>query len=357
MRGWRAEAIVAAAAGMVAIVVAAPFIADLARASLVDASPVELSVRGFGPVDRSLDAFGAGIRRRQVYRLAALPVNYLLEFGFVALAAGWYWLWRVRARRPLSRGELGVAVLALAALLVASFLKSAIRSNDLGWRSAMFLQFALLLWATDVIPVLRRRRAPADGARVLGSRARAALAAVLMVGVATVVYEVGAMRLYMVGRLIGSRYFGEREWPIDANGRRLHDLRSAYTWVDRTLPRSAVVQPNPAYRGGNPYPDRRTDVVQGLYGRRAVVAGDPEYGTLYGIPQAMYDSVARPIVAAFASRAPDGAAAVCRRYAISALLVKDADPAWRDRASWVWQARPAYANGTTRVISCSVLVR
>jgi hypothetical protein len=69
----------------------------------------------------------------------------------------------------------------------------------------------------------------------------------------------------------------------------------------------------------------------------------------------MYDSVAAPAVRAFAARDAGAAAALCRRDGLAALLVKSTDPAWRDRASWVWSARAAYANGSARVVPCASL--
>jgi hypothetical protein len=324
------------------------------RANLLPATPVAFAVRPFYPVDQALDAMGAGGLRRVVYRLASLPANYLLELGFFAIAAAVYW-WRRRlaahAGRPLGRGELGVLVMAGAALLVASFVKSAIRSNDLGWRSMMFVQFAALLWAADVVPLLAR----AGAAPRLRAPLRAVLAGALLLGVVAVAYDLAAMKLYPVGRVAGARLFDRQPWSASDYGRQMHDVRSAYAWIDRALPPAALVQPNPAYRGEALYSHIAIDVFQGLYGTRATPAGDPEYGTLYGVPRAMYDSVAAPAVLAFASRDAAAAASLCRGGGVAALLVKSTDPAWQDRASWVWRARAAYANESARVVPCASL--
>jgi hypothetical protein len=173
--------------------------------------------------------------------------------------------------------------------------------------------------------------------------------------VVAVGYDLAAMKLYPIGRVAGARLFDRQPWSARDYGRQMHDVRAAYAWIDRALPPAALVQPNPAFRGDALYSHIAIDVFQGLYGTRATPAGDPEYGTLYGVPRPMYDSVAAPAVRAFAARDAGAAAALCRRDGLAALLVKSTDPAWRDRASWVWTARAAYANGSARVVPCASL--
>jgi len=96
-------------------------------------------------------------------------------------------------------------------------------------------------------------------------------------------------------------------------------------------------------------------VFAGLYSSRQAVAGDAEYGTLYGVPKEVYARVANPIARVFSDSVPAdtlGAAQLCRQLGIRAWLVTVADSAFQDRRSWVWREPPLFANRTTRVLGC-----
>jgi len=43
---------------------------------------------------------------------------------------------------------------------------------------------------------------------------------------------------------------------------------------------------------------------------------------------------------------------VCRTVPMDMVVAKDTDSAWSDRASWVWNTPPVYANSHVRVFSC-----
>jgi hypothetical protein len=44
--------------------------------------------------------------------------------------------------------------------------------------------------------------------------------------------------------------------------------------------------------------------------------------------------------------------AACEALSIDVLVVKDTDPAWRDRRSWVWRETPLLSNPYSRAFSC-----
>jgi hypothetical protein len=43
---------------------------------------------------------------------------------------------------------------------------------------------------------------------------------------------------------------------------------------------------------------------------------------------------------------------VCAAMPIDILVAKDYDPPWANRESWVWRARPVFANEYVRMFSC-----
>ena len=350
------DAGLAVAAGCVGLLAAAPFVLDLSRASLMHSAPVELWVRGFDPLDDYLDVTGAGDRRRQVYRLAALPINYAFELGFFAVASAGYW-WRRRGGK-LDRGEIGVVLLALAGLLIGSFVRSAIRSNDLGWRAMMLAQFAALLWSGQFVAGLLRSRATSDSPASPGPRSRrlvlAGLAVLAAIGLASSLYDLVMTRFYLFGARPGGPLASTRMWGR-GGAETAYDLREAYAWTGRTLPSNAIVQANPRAPAGLAYLGKPVDVFAGLYGTRPTIAGDAEYGTLYGVPRDLYTGVADPIAAVFTDSLPVDPLEVtrmCRRLGIQAWLVTVADSAFRDRGSWVWREPPLFSNRSTRVLGC-----
>lgn len=353
------DAALAVAAGAVGLLFAAPFVLDLARASMLHSAPVALWVRSFGPLDDYLDATGAGDRRRMVYRLLALPLNYGFELGFLTVAsAGFWWRRRRGGAGRFERGELGVVLLAVAGLLVGSFMKSAIRSNDLGWRALMLVQFTTLLWGGQFVAGLwREHRARAGGAPrrgFAGAATLAALSLLLVIGLTSSLYDLVMMRAYLFGARDGGPWASAKLWG-PGGAETAFDLREAYTWANRTLPSDAIVQANPKAPVGLLYAGVPVDVFDGLYASRPAVAGDAEYGTLYGVPKEVYDRVADPIARVFSDSAGVStldAAQLCRRLGIRAWLVTVADSAFLDRRSWVWQEPPLFSNRTTRVLGC-----
>ena len=165
----------------------------------------------------------------------------------------------------------------------------------------------------------------------------------------TTAYEVALMRAF---HPLADAYGVDRPsrmGPANRLAERTYTVRQAYQWINSNLPRAAVVQHNP---------DVTVDIHSGLYANRQTVAVGDEMGILFGIDQASYDALATDISQVFsAGRASEPADVnrLCDRYTIDALLVKDTDPAWNDRQSWVWQHQPAFGNDYVRVFACGDL--
>ncbi|HZS12256.1 MAG TPA: hypothetical protein VFA38_08400, partial [Nitrospirales bacterium] len=147
--GDRREAGSAVASAGVALVAVFPFAMDLRHADMLQHAPIALGIRMFRPIDDGLHALGAGWRRIMAFNALALPLNYLIELGVFAVG-GWLF-WRRRRFMPEGRAQQSLLLLTAISLLVGTFLQSTVKSNDLGWRSLMFAQFALLLWTAAAL--------------------------------------------------------------------------------------------------------------------------------------------------------------------------------------------------------------
>jgi hypothetical protein len=347
LNGWHDEARWGTFVGAVALGLSLPYLIDLHRANYTQITPVIVSVRKLFPIHNLVESYHWGWVSTLAVDLLSIPLNYFMEFGFFALAGIFYWTRRVQILGRLCRNETACVTLAITSAAIATFLRSNIENNDLGWRSAMFLQFVLLLWAADVMTELVGQL-KCERVRFQMSRRKAILLLVsLVIGISAVLYDAVLMKLYPMS--------GDLQLPIvrphgdvltERNlGRRYYDFRLAYQWINGQFAESAVVQHNP---------DIFIDLPSGLYGNRQVVAADHLYGTVFGIPQAMYRPVYSAVSALFASRTIDmeDVSAVCRRFNITALVVKDTDPIWSDPDSWVFRKFPIFRNRSTRVFDC-----
>ena len=350
-KGWSGEARDGILVGLLAIVLSAPYVVDLRRAHTTSDSPVAVSVRPFLPVHDWIKRQGGGPNRLLVGDLISLPMNYLLELGFFAVAGLFYWRHRLRSTEKLSRDEMALVSLAATAAVIITFLRSRIANNDLGWRGAMFLQFALLIWSSDLTTSMfahwfYKRR---DVRIRLSKPVARCLLLAMMIGVFPIVYDVVMMKLYPAMGDLRIRVTRIRGFLDEADlGRRYHDVRLAYHWMNNHLPRSAIVQHNP---------DVYLDLPSGLYGTHQVVAADSIYGThgtMFGVPVSVYEPVESILTALFRSGRIDRSevAQICERFGITALLAKDTDAVWNDREGWLYRVTPLYENRSTRVVSC-----
>jgi len=344
---WYDEALLWIAIGAFGALLAAPFLLDLRRANQLGGLPLAFSVRSFTIVDAIVRALGVsnGFAAGAIDAIV-LPLNYFLELGFFALA-GLVW-WR-QVRRSGSFAERAVpAEVALLAtsMALATFLRSdvtAVANNDLGWRGIMPAQFVLLIWAADVLCRLEPRPPALAGEAplVLGR----GLIVCLILGLATVVYDVATLRTYPI--LVDAGIAAPVGWiaPQAPIGPRAYALHDAYRWIAGHSSGTAVIQHNPAVA---------VDLYQGLYGDRQAAASDEYNGPLYGIPVDRYRAVEDGVAPIFSDAAIDVARVgdICHRYGIDVLVVQDIDPVWSADGSWVAKREPLYQNARVKVFSC-----
>jgi hypothetical protein len=124
---------------------------------------------------------------------------------------------------------------------------------------------------------------------------------------------------------------------------RNYEERQAYRAIDAQYPKTLFVQHNPLIE---------LDYYNSLFGLRPVVVADENYAFLYGIDRAWANSYVHRIAQPFLHDMPDGIHAFCSANGIVALDVRDTDPVWHDRNSWVWRLKPVFANDVTRVFDC-----
>ncbi len=332
VRKWRREAGLLVAAGVVAAALVAPFFLGFpSYGSASGGSTIHLTLRSFYFGELVLSIFGI-VHPAQliVVDFLLLPLNYFLEFGYFFAVAWLVWRGYLARRQPPTRAGLASFTMLAASLLVGTFLRStATHNNDIAWRGLLLAQFVLLLTAADL--------PPARGTVKL------ALAALLVLGAAGVVYDLAILRFYPV--LSDAGVLPAIDWmsPDRKFGERTYANREAYEWLRAHTPARAVIQqnPRPVFQ----------DTFYGMYGHRQTVAADPTCGAAFGgDPRgcAAILTVLAPLYSG-GSRAFEDA---CARLHIDVFVARDSDPAWRDRESWIWTRRPVFTNPYVRLFAC-----
>jgi hypothetical protein len=321
----RLEAFAFLGSGAVAAIAAAPYLLHLRAVAQVHKSPVALSVRQFGPLVGL--TLGKSPAIKNAVSLLALPLNYFLEFGLYAVAA-FLWLRHVR-RIGWTVNDKLVAAFAAASLVLASFGRSLMGSNDLGFRGVLPAQFFLLTCTVRVL-CLGRTDTPFRLTRYSPVVSRALLACAVL-GLATTVWGWCGNRLHHV--IAPDTYQQAPAYRFEA--------REAYEFLQTKLPAGAITQHNP---------DRKVNLPFGLYGERQVVAADWFHGPLFSIDPRSYADTEKAIAPIFQPgslirQIED----IASRYSIAALIVDSSDPVWADRQSWIWQLKPALALDSVRV--------
>jgi hypothetical protein len=349
------EGVVLCVSGIAALAAAAPYLKDLRGGGPGTDSdfPIQVAVRPFLLAQIIVETSwpNPGWRVPFVNALV-LPLNYFLELGFFFVVGVVQWKKMRSAKAFLHHTELCGFMMAAISLLICSFFRSSVISNnDLGFRGVLIAQFILLVWAADLWDEVFEG-APAvtsPDQRTPGKNRYAILAGLMVLGVAGTLYEVSMFRLFPV---ISDRFAIPRNLWLSGDrnlGRRTYAVRELYDQLRNELPQRAIVQHNPNASPG--------DLFYGLYADRQAAAETSGCGVVFGGDPApcanvigtLNDLFEKP--GAVEANRVDG---ICRDLSIDALVVKDTDKVWADRNSWVWRKKPHLANDYARVFLCGV---
>ena len=365
-----------AASGLLALLLAHPYLRELGAGSSAAAGFVNLAWRN------NLFLAQQQVRHHLLINhgavIAALvrqPMVLVMDFfelGFYTfvLIAG------VRAaikRRRLTPGECALTALIAGAAIPAFFLTSTATSgpNDLGVDAGFVLRLGLQLAAVGWVWKLWHVRREQTHRTQTGPARWAQRFAVLLfaLGLSAQVYQSASERLYYP--VVGGNLVHKQidTFTHDQLAARLYNIRSAYRQLDGLLPPSApdthAVQFNPV---GVMQP------AETLFADRQVASWDTGCGTSYGGEYKLcgpafanllflYGNTPAGVAAGRAENdREDGAAPVtatvadfkltCRALHVDAIVAESTDPAWQRQDSWVWTAPVLVQNETVRVFGC-----
>jgi hypothetical protein len=280
-----------------------------------------------------------------VVKIVINPLGYFLDAGlfFVGTVLFWRARWRLKGR-PWFCGETDrlVFISLVATLLIGQFVKSTVLNNDLGWRVPLFAQMAALVWTAHVARPLWQRAVAAFRAGGLKPGLIGGLnptprliTAVAALGILANAYDIIGMRLYP---LLGTDDLRNTEFDPDL----ARDLRTAHTWLATAAPLTAVTQHNP---GGH------RAIGSGLYGHQRVAFSDRHNAQIFGASKSMVRERFAVLDPVFSQSlpAPDVKSRL-QSVKTDLVFVTHGDPAWINRAPWVFETTPLFATSRLRVI-------
>jgi hypothetical protein len=306
-------------AGFGALALAAPWLSTLLpRFGAGGPSPIGFRLRG----PEWIDIVAGSEQIGAIYRGLFMPMFYLVDFGVFALGA--FLFWRKAGRRGFAN-ELGILLVCLtgASFLIGSLLRSTILLNDLGWRVMLFAQFAALIWTA----------AAARQGLLLEGRARMATGASLALAYAALVVAVLQLRFF---------------FPHEHMRASLPDEMAAWSWLERSLPRGAVVQSSPQASRAYGY---------GLYGRFPEAVADRHNGRLFGASEAEIDARIADLAPVFedATLTLEEARRRAERYGVAAFVLSSRDAAFDAPGAWTATPAPDYENPHFRIYLMSTV--
>ncbi len=258
--------------------------------------------------------------------LLLLP-SYFLELGFFGLA-----LIVLQRRNEKTSGEKALLFLSWGGLVVVSVFRSGvIAMNDYAVRASLIPQFCLLF--AGVLAVERSKHLT-----------RIVLFSLLVIGLTGSVYQVVLLRTYLPlhDRPSDPEYLGLAHQNFV--------LREAYSEMREKIPANARVQfsiPNAPYTG----------LAQQINLGRQMVVDSERCNDSFGGEQAPCSSIEASLAQLFSQSkllSAGESVALCRAAGADYLSAADWDPAWKQKASWVWTLPVVVARPEIRVLSCTL---
>ena len=332
-RKWRTPLLMASS-GLIALLLSLPFLLDMFRGGSGGSGqfPIGFEIRTFYFSEALASTWSP--LARSLLNLVFLPINYLFELGFF-LVVGLLWLQARKEQRQNNPFHNLEILLLSVSFLFGTFLRSnVISNNDLGWRAWLPGQFILLIWGVDMVeywffapPQTTKKKSEAPRTKIF-------LIALAFLGMVTTSMDLVFLRL---------------AWPIYGEtdmGNRTFAARQAYDYLRDHVPPSVVTQNNPL---------NEIDRPSGLYGTHQMVVSDR---TAYGVPTEAFQSLTKEVGIIFAGNAATWARidALCQRYSIQVLILKDTDPIWKNIAALRSVRSPLYANSYYALFACGTYI-
>ncbi len=320
--------------GMVALLLAAPFLIGMLRGGDggTGQSPIIFEIRTFlilEPFVKEWSQFA-----RSLVMLAILPADLLIELGFFFMA-GIYWF-RTKNKKTICSNPFYLTEIIMFAVVLffTTCLRSTLANNDLGLRAWLVGQIILLIWGAEVMEALLFNKSSSMPIRIKPRNAliiRNFLQALIGIGILTSVLDALFLRGF---------------WPAWAGtkfGQQTYSARLAYDYLRDNVPAGVVTQNNPLIVLDRP---------SGLYGTHQMAISDR---TAYGVPLGAFNKFVNEIGVLFTTRNITNwqfTDRICQKYSIGILIINDTDPIWSSLVELKTQRIPLYKNSHYALFTC-----
>jgi hypothetical protein len=289
-------------------------------------------------------------------RLILLLPGLATELGIFLIALIVYVVPYSRGKKALTAPQRSLVFIASTVLLISSFMRSnVLEINDFGVRSALFLQFAALLMASEIITMWKANEGD-DVVLASNSRRnftilpwlRTVSRVVIVLGVISTIHQAIILR-FTIPIANAVTHMRPVKDPVAANLPH-HAYISAigYAQLDAAIPRDAIVQYNPY--SPNVFWSQ-VDTV-GIDHQTAIAGDKPWCGAELGGDPSGCQLMGAAIDSLFNGATADQARATCQTYKIGYLVSRIYDPAWQDKQSWVWTLKPVVSDSEFRALNC-----
>ena len=289
-------------------------------------------------------------------KLILLAPGYALELGFYLAVLFVYLVPAWRGRSPLTPAQRSLVFIGIASLPFMSFIRSGVlQTNDFAWRSALFLQFPLLLLGSGLMLSWRladqKSSAPSDFTnlpRATPQWLRSMASFALVIGIFSTICQALMFRFLLPLGDLHSRTDADPD-PRSMS-QKAYVFSVGYAQLDAAIADNAVVQFNPE----NPARDRFAMIVNmlGIDHQAAITSDTGGCGSEIGGDPSGCPIMTRAIDPLFHGGSAAQARAVCSQFGIQYLVVSKYDPAWNDSQGWVWTLKPAVSDPAFRALEC-----
>jgi hypothetical protein len=357
-------ALLLAAGGAASIPLLIPYLRELTHtdSKMQGGAPFAFAVRKTFPADSLMSSslfhpFASAHPHAalNLARFLLLAPGYAIELGFYFAVLLIYLVPAWRGRTPLSSAQRSLLVLATATLPLMSFLRSSVLTlNDFGFRSALLLQYPLLLLGSEALThwnqedLDRNTSAISTGLRQSTPRWLRSIAALaLVVGAIGTVSEALWFRF-----IIPLVEVSHMRAPKDGDAGNLsHNAwlsAIGYTQLNASTPRDAVVQFNP-YRKDAYW--IAADLI-GVGHQTAIISDKQGCGSELGGDPGGCPVMAAAIDTLYKGATAEQARAMCHQFGIQYLVARVYDPVWKSKSTWVWTLDPVVSYDEFRALDC-----
>jgi len=355
-RSWQAPLLLAAG-GTFALILLIPYLREITHSAskMYGNSPFLFSIRETIPPDRLAHLLFASnpAAFRPIAKLILLAPGLALELGLYCIVLLVFLIPALRERRQLSPAHRTLLFIALVAVPISSFIRSAVIDvNDFGIHSALFLQYPLLLLASELLIAAKLRHTGSSPDLASSSQPappqwlRSLITLAVLIGVVSSCWHAAVLRFILP---IADRGAANASNPhVAALPHKAYIAYLGYAELNRRIPPGAIVQYNPE---DNWMFWKNVDLAD-INRQTAIAGGLPSCGSDLGGDPSGCPAMLSAIVPLFNGQSAPQARDVCRAWHIDYLIATIYDPAWNDKDSWVWTLNATLNNPEFRALDC-----